>query len=194
MRVWRIAISAIVSCQVIVMPLLVFAYVLKHMPSDSNDVRVGSSRSLMLVGFSWGFYPVWLGLSWRAVAARRRYEWSTPTSWALCCCISLGSRNWLCGRCTNFEGFQVGRCLYARSLWLSGWVLVWMGLWLFSGEALVTMSPTRWRLVSAADLNSKVMMNPPTLALAVRQVVVSLVLVLWSRAAVWFALEMVSFI
>jgi hypothetical protein len=40
------------------------------------------------------------------------------------------------------------------------------------------MSPTRWRSVSAADLNSKVMMNPPALALAVRQVVVSLVLVL----------------
>ncbi len=40
------------------------------------------------------------------------------------------------------------------------------------------MSPTRWRSVSAADLNSKVMRNPPTLALAVRQVVVSLVLVL----------------
>ena len=56
------------------------------------------------------------------------------------------------------------------------------------------MSPTRWRSVSAADLNSKEMMNPPALALAVRQVVVSLVLVFLSRAAVWFALEMVSFI
>jgi len=51
MRVWQIAIYIIFSCLVIMMPLLVFVYVLKHMPSDFNDVRVGSGRLSMLVGF-----------------------------------------------------------------------------------------------------------------------------------------------
>jgi hypothetical protein len=40
------------------------------------------------------------------------------------------------------------------------------------------MSPTRWILVSAADLNSKDMMNPPALAQAATQGVVSFLFVL----------------